>query len=437
MKRIPFLHQAAGILLLCVTMALQSCHKDPLQPDSPSGTIDPTTVGKPLGQPYTEWIGTEGGLVKSPDGVVEIDFPQGALTEETEIGIVPLENTAPGGKGFGYRLTPHGGNFKKQVTIRFNYGKFSRTIGLSKTLEIAYQDDKGVWVCPGMNTNDTIQKVISVKTDHFSDWAIISKMELTPLVKTVGLAEQVKLTAVDYANIEDDWYVVPLTQPTKIGKAEKIANGYIVKWTLLGPGTLNPNGNEATYTAPSVKPAVSTATIVLELKVGTMKVLLFSTIHIIEDGISLSIDGGPWHSYSGMAARVLEEDGFNYYTISALRLSSDIPQIGIHWRRSGGQPVAGVFPWSMLGDNESDVTFQYAEPDLGHMYVSVYEIDPDTREQKDSGGFVSIEETVKDGKKYVEGIFVVDNAGYIKNAEDLPQLKVSSITGTFKVQHSW
>jgi hypothetical protein len=35
-------------------------------------------VGQPIGEKYTEFVGPEGGIVKSPDGRVEIDIPAGA-----------------------------------------------------------------------------------------------------------------------------------------------------------------------------------------------------------------------------------------------------------------------------------------------------------------------------------------------------------------------
>jgi hypothetical protein len=105
------------------------------------------------------------------------------------------------------------------------------------------------------------------------------------------------------------------------------------------------------------------------------KVLLISTIYLIEDGIQISIDGGPWTTHTGMAAKIPE---LPLYSLGNLRISTDLPQITIQWPAMAGSNANGQYPWSMFVDEEEHVIFQYAEPDLKHLYASVYRVGPDT-----------------------------------------------------------
>ena len=399
------------------------------KPDTGGSVVQPE--GQPISDAYTGIVGTDGGLVKSPDGRIEIDIPAGALTEDTEIGIQPLQNTSVSGVGYSYRLTPHGKNFKKKITVRFHYKNDERRLSSKQALEIAYQNENGEWICTGGTVNSMANKTVAVQTDHFSDWALIESMNLTPVVKTIGLNETLTLKAWRYVYPDNgDEFLIPLAIPNaKIGLPGKMDQQFIVKWTLNGPGKLEAKGAEAVYTAPSSKPANKTATVTLELNVHGKQVLLISTIHLITEGIEISIDGGPWKTYAGMATKM---PGLNKYSMANLRLSADLPQIVLMWPMNTAR-ANGIYSWTMLAEEENSVVFQYAEPDLQHMYVAIYDDGVDTR---DSGGFLSVEEITEGGKKYLAGVFAVDQAGYLDNS-DGSQQKISGIMGTYKVPRNW
>jgi hypothetical protein len=87
----------------------------------------------------------------------------------------------------------------------------------------------------------------------------------------------------------------------------------------------------------------------------------------------------------------------------------------------------------MLGDAEKHVIFEYHEPGFEKMYVSVYD---DGMQTRDSGGFLSVDEKEAGGKKYLTGMFSVDQAALIDNNTG-DQVKISSVMGLFKVQRSW
>ncbi len=405
--------------------------KDDAKPAAPQ--IAERPVGQAAGDLLTQTVGVEGAVLRSLDGTLEIDIPAGAVDTDTEIGIQSLHNTAISGKGNSYRLTPHGKSFKKPVTVRFYYGRQLAGLSNLEGIEIVTQNDKGQWVCPGGNVNDTVQKVISVQTNHFSDWGFIATTELTPVVKSIGLGESVTLRGVRYVFPDkgNDW-LVPLTVPNAgTGEPLLIEPKYIVKWTLHGPGKLEGKGAEAQYIAPdAVSGKNTTATVTLELNVRGKQVLLISTIYLITDGINISINGQPWQTYAGMAA-VMNESG--QFTIGNLRISQDLPQIVFLLPKQPGQKADGIYPWSMLGEEETHVTFEYAEPDLKKMYVSVFE---DGSETRDSGGFISVEEIESGGKKYVTGVFAIDQSGIV-NTTTGEHIGIAGIKGTFKVQRNW
>jgi hypothetical protein len=422
------------LLALCV-LFIFSCKKEDITGNpinNNGGPLAVRAIGSPLDEAYVETIGSAGGTITSADGQIKIDIPAGALTQEMEIGIQPIKNTAVSGLGYGYRLTPHGKVFQKKVTVTFSYKKAARRISSNKALEVAYQNEKGEWTCIGGSVNDPVHKTISVQTDHFSDWALIASMELSPVVKTVGLNETVTLKALRYVfPSKGDDFLVPLTLPEAgTGEPMLLERRYIVGWSLNGPGRLETKGSEAIYTAPSAKPANKTATVTVELNVQGKQVLLVSTIHIVDEGIDISIDGGPWKMYTGIATRI---PGLKKYSLGSLRTSADIPQIVLMWPMANPQKADGVYHWSMFSDDQHNVVFEYATPDLQQVYASVFEVGPDTY---DSGGFIAVEEKEENGKKYLTGMFAVDNAGLYETGT-AEQIRVSNIVGTFKVKRSW
>ncbi len=385
-----------------------------------------------MGEQYTEVIGTAGGTIVSEDGLLEIEIPAGALTADTEIGIQPLTHTATSAFGNGYRLTPHGTIFKKKATVRFHYWKYKDQLGSVLAPEVAFQKETGEWVCTGGVTNDTTRKILSVKTDHFSDWGLIASMELSPFSKTIGAGKSVTLQGLRYVfPVKGDDWVVPQAHPNAgSGEPMKIEDRFIVRWRLDGPGKLETRGAEATYTAPASAPAHATATISLELNVHGSQVLLISRIRIVTEGIHISIDGGEWQTWPGWAVAMPETHQFS---MSTLRTSDDIPQIVCMWAQNDKAAASGVFSWSMHSVDITDVTFEYDEPDLQRMYISIFD---DGVRTYDSGGFLAVEEITENGIKYISGTFTIDKAGLLERATG-QQLKTANIKGSFKLRRDW
>ncbi|GAO44214.1 hypothetical protein [Flavihumibacter petaseus] len=418
------------LLLLLVALGACSKHHPETPPDGAVTQPLPAPAGQPIGESEIFFIGTDGGIIESEDGIVKIDIPAGALDAETEISIQPLHNTASHGIGQAYRLTPHGNIFRKKVTLTFNYWKYRHVLSGPQAVEIATQDDKGFWTGIGGTVNDTAQKIVSVKSDHFSDWALIESMELSPAVKTVSPGEAIRLQALRYVFpvAGDDW-VVPLTHPAAgSGEPLKIEATYIRKWTLNGPGKLEPNGSEAVYTAPTSTGGSRSATISLELSVSGSKVLLISTIYFIEDGISLSINGGSWQQFPAMAFTMQES---NLRSLTNLRTNATDPQMVFLWPENDLDNETHY--WYMHNVEDADVTFEWDDPSLDKTIVSFFF---DGEKTYDSGGFLATQELEKDGKKYLTGVFIIDKAGEIDRTNG-EQISVKRVIGTYKVQRDW
>lgn len=419
------------LFLLGMLTGFVSCTKQPgANPRQDQTDIRPT--GQPIGDAVSITIGSEGGSLQSADGKLEIEIPAGALAEPTEISIQAVSNTSFSGIGNGYRLLPHGKTFQKKATVRFYYGQETRRLSNLQALEIAFQNEQGKWICTGGTQNDTVNHRVAVQTDHFSDWSLISSLELTPVVCTMGLGEQRTLKAVQYVFPEPgDDLIVPLGVPNATnGIPQLISSQYITGWTLSGPGTLTTDGAVAQYKAPAAKPAQTTATVTCALNIKGRQVLLISTIHLIDEGLSISIDGGDWVTYEAKAVSMPEQQ---QYAVVSIRSSLDLPQIIFHWPMVSGQNGTGTWSWNAEGGDGLTVLYEQAIPSIDATYVSYYK---DNDEFKDSPGFLSVEATTINGKKYVTGVFAIDKAGLILNST-AEQDRVSGIMGTFKVQRTW
>ncbi|HEY5919725.1 MAG TPA: hypothetical protein VIU13_20035, partial [Chryseolinea sp.] len=128
-----------------------------------------TPVGTPAGDPVAKTIGASGGSIASPDGVMELVIPAGALTVNTDITIQPITNESPGGIGLAYDLLPDGTTFNKPATLTFRYTDEDINGSLPEFLSIAHQNSDGAWVSDIQNQMlDTDAQKISLDIAHFT-----------------------------------------------------------------------------------------------------------------------------------------------------------------------------------------------------------------------------------------------------------------------------
>lgn len=287
----------AAIVLAGVT----ACNEDEspvVQDKLHVGVVRP--VGEAIAPVERFEIGKGGSVIKSSNGIFEINIPPDALSGITTIGIQAVENTAPNGTGTSYRLTPHDVEFHKSVTITFVYDE--STISFEDGVGGAFQDDDGIWYWPGNVHRDKSNRKVSIETAHFGDWSLFESIKLLPPKASVEPGGIVNLIAwrVISEDMEED-LLTPLVDVPKVplGEPELLASERIIKWELVGEGALNPSGNTATYSAPEAVPDNTSVSVNLHVKLKSSTDVLTSHITIGESEVLLN--GGPYENFMASA----------------------------------------------------------------------------------------------------------------------------------------
>ena len=166
----------------------------------------PTAAGVPDGDPVTATIGAGGGSLTSADGKITLHVPPGALAADTDITIQPLTNTAWGGVGAGYELTPNGLTFAAPVDLEFEVGPEALAGTSAEALNVAVQDDAGYWfVLKNREYNDALG-TLTCTTTHFSRYSMIEGYQIQPASASTGPNGVVNLEVVQcfYRTVAND-----------------------------------------------------------------------------------------------------------------------------------------------------------------------------------------------------------------------------------------
>jgi hypothetical protein len=244
------------LLLLCMSVVLFACKKNRVQspqPPAAAGTQLKLPLGKPTGDAIITQIGANGGSFQSADGVIKVTVPAGAVENNVSFSVQPVENTL-GSKALSYRLKPEGVNFKKPVTITYNYASINLGTTNPKHLFLACQDAEGNYFSAKNTKGNVANHTLTVETTHFSDWTFYALYDFW--VKEGNVVDgKIRLAASESAELgitrhvpkpadgDLDALLVPLSDPI-------IANA---GWELLpkkGILTVNQFQGKATYKAP-------------------------------------------------------------------------------------------------------------------------------------------------------------------------------------------
>lgn len=314
-----------GLYLACLLLiSLTACKKeieptpvDPGVPTTPtpegpdmdlSGKVCP--VGQPLEIPeVSKTIGPAGGTVSSEDGRIRLDIPAGALQREEIIRIQAISNTNQTGKGIAFQLAPHGTRFAKPVKLSFQYTDQDLNGTVAEALQIAYQNEKGIWMAlPGAQLNAP-EKTVTIQTTHFSTWSLFSTIVLSPNRKALRPGQTQELVALSVFPYSRD--LPPLTNFVDEIPLVEIHDNWTVnvtRWELIGAGKLVPSGAKpttATYTAPATAARPTQATVTAQIKgKGNQLLLLVSSLMIMPEGLTFRIDKGPWIHCMGTAQQL-------------------------------------------------------------------------------------------------------------------------------------
>lgn len=216
-----------------------------------------TDSGQPVGTAVNKIIGPAGGTIVSSDGQATLAIPAGALTVSTNISIVPISNSMPGGMGLAYSFLPNGTKFNTPATLTFHYDITDGDDNSADSKYIAYQDSAGRWRGNIVDRDyDTVAQTISLGITHFTRYAPADGVRLrgAPLVLHAG--ESVNL----HFAVTHPWTGTdnPLDDPDLALLPTNIDDKYLGAWyvqNVIGGnatvGTVEGNNSNAIYHAPA------------------------------------------------------------------------------------------------------------------------------------------------------------------------------------------
>lgn len=203
------------------------------------------------GERVTRIIGTNGGTIVSADGRLQVTVPAGSVTEDIVFAITPITNTCPISSGDAYRLEPEQLSFQKPVLLTLNYNTADLEGTIPEALYMGFQNQAGNWNLMTRSIVDTINKTITVASNHFSDWGIVDDFKVRADKDIIQPGETVRLTAYKSIALKpEDSLLAPLVDPEPFDLKDK------VRWRNgASMGVLTADGAQASYTAHTEIPA--------------------------------------------------------------------------------------------------------------------------------------------------------------------------------------
>lgn len=252
------IYKVQALLCLCL-LALSTCKKS--NPSSSDGSLPtgvdnhqlpgPTGVGTPVGGASSKIIGAAGGVLYSPDSVVKLTIPAGALSSNTNISIQPVTNQLPGGLGLGYDLLPNGTHFGMRATVTFHYTSDEVSDNYPYFLNIAYQDSNYVWKGDLSHcVYDTVAKTVRLDISHFTIFGIQDGLAVIAVPREIMTGQTSSVTIFESIVIKQD--------SSYITSATDIPADFVGQWTVNGIpngnssiGTVSGSGANVVYHAPA------------------------------------------------------------------------------------------------------------------------------------------------------------------------------------------
>ncbi len=273
------------IPILTLLAFLAGCGGDD-GPAAPDPDPDPE-VGVPDGDPSSATIGSGGGALASSDGAFSLTVPAGALSSDTAITIQPITNTAPGGLAKGYRLSPDGLQFAAPIDITFEIADDVLAVTAPEFLDGAVQRSDGRWGILAIEDVDMSARTLKCQTSHFSDYSMVSGVQIQPAAATIDPRASIVLSPVlcsrePITGGDDDLVALVGTCDPDL-----VPLGTFTDWSANGivggsaaVGTVVPTGNQATYTAPATAPASNPVAVSVVTTFEDMSALLVSNITV-------------------------------------------------------------------------------------------------------------------------------------------------------------
>ena len=229
----------------------------------------PTAEGTPIGDAVVVSVGPGGGTVASQDGVISLNIPANAVSAATDISVQTITNTAWGGLGNAYRLSPADLVFAQPVQLTFKYTDEELGGLFVEALGIAVQDSDGYWHSKQTVARDETARTLTISTTSFgvrraaaasrptgatsappgSTVARHQVFRLSPARASVAKSktQDFHVEECEATNPSIGW---PIEDETELAECTPLADGLQRgKWGLVGRGSLvAPNDALSTVT---------------------------------------------------------------------------------------------------------------------------------------------------------------------------------------------
>ncbi|MEQ1570619.1 MAG: hypothetical protein ABMA64_33630, partial [Myxococcota bacterium] len=322
--------------------------------------------GEPTGPAVVATMGANGGELVAGDGAFRLEVPAGALAERTEFSVQPIHNTAWGGLGGAWRVSPAMA-FAAPVQLTFALTAADLDGTAAGAVGVARQDPDGYWVAFADGAVDGDAGTLTVETDDLGsqrevDLAAHWRIRLEPPTATVapGATRALELTATANAL---QW-PFPDDAQLDLGPPAPYVSDEDVAWTVTGSpaGTVSGDRGSATFTAPEHAPCDSVNAVVATLAGGLEP---RSTLWIADACTPTTptdhdtpIEPGEWVGQS-----LTEGSGFEYY--AEVVWSFDRDDVGVQRFTPTGTVTASVYQ----GDCTIDPLTHTIGPQDGELFV--------------------------------------------------------------------
>ena len=276
------------------SMLLTACHTSSLPVPEPLPQATPTETGQPVGNPSQKTLGPAGGSIISPDNVLTITIPAGALTSETLIQLQPVENKAFGGTGLGYQISPQNLKLAKPASLEWTFSNTDLQGSAPEALAIAIQQPDRTWQGRRNVRIDKVKQKASTSFDKLLTFALYEQYYMAPQQETIAPGEAVPLAVFFQSGREassDTNLLEPLSPHVRLS-TDEVKNWRVNNRDLinqidpeLGSMSLTKEGASAIYTAPARIPKKNAVAVSVEviLKKTKAKLLLVSNFVIQSD----------------------------------------------------------------------------------------------------------------------------------------------------------
>lgn len=281
---------ARWLLAASLLVGLGACGSDsdggsePPKGEGPKVTA--TEVGRALEVPITLTIGPEGGILDSGDGALRVEVPVGALDAEHLFSVQAISAHAHGKVGGAFRLGPENATFAAPIRLTFSFTP-EQILGTDpELLRVASQNPAGFWELHEDVELNAGAGTVTIETNHFSDWSLVTGALLSPSSATTRVGGAVSLAVVVCERVPQGDLIAPLVAECRSSEVFRaLVKNWSVNGTPGGSGTVGTiavrEDGSAVYSAPARAPEANPVAVSVEyISLQGERVTLVSNITV-------------------------------------------------------------------------------------------------------------------------------------------------------------